>query len=361
SANLRLRFPAEFVWDVARTILPDVPVRSAFDRELLAWRVYAALPRRLGDPAFAPVAAYLAEGGDRKRYELALQIARTFDQYLVYRPDMVLGWEAGREHHWQAALWRELSQVAGERHWGRLQQDLLAALAGEEAAPGALPARVSLFALSALSPGYLAIVAALARRLELHLYLLNPCREYWGDIVSERRLAAAAAQPDGEALAHAEVGNPLLASLGQQGRDFIDMVTECGALEEELYMEPAADTLLGRLQGDILDLLNRGAGAGARAAPAAAIAERRSLQVHVCHSPMREIEVLHDRLLALIEEGVSPSDIIVMTPDIDAYAPYVDAVFAAAPEGRRIPYTIADRAYASESPVLAGFFALLAL
>src|SRR5690606_16702699 len=91
SANLRLRFPAEFVWDVARTILPDVPVRSAFDRELLAWRVYAALPRRLGDPAFAPVAAYLVEGGDRKRYELALQIARTFDQYLVYRPDMVLG------------------------------------------------------------------------------------------------------------------------------------------------------------------------------------------------------------------------------------------------------------------------------
>ncbi|HEY8554938.1 MAG TPA: exodeoxyribonuclease V subunit gamma [Burkholderiales bacterium] len=361
SANLRLRFPAEFVWDVARAALPDVPARSTFDPDLLVWRVFAALGSRPRDAAFRQIEAYLADGDDVRRYELAERIAQVFDQYLVYRPELIEAWEEGEDDHWQARLWRELVAEGDRRHWARLQKELLAALARDDAPAARLPQRVSLFALSALSPGYLAIVAALARRADVHLYVVNPCRQYWGDIVSARRLAAAGA--DG-ALVYAETGNALLASLGQQGRDFIDMVIELGPIEEDLYVEPGEDTLLQRIQSDILDLRNTGAPDGdpQRYAPPVAIAERRSLQVHVCHSPMREVEVLHDQLLALIEEtGVRPSDIVVMTPDIEAYAPYIEAIFATAPPERSIPFSIADRRLPAESAVVAAFFGLLAL
>ncbi|HEX7045750.1 MAG TPA: exodeoxyribonuclease V subunit gamma, partial [Burkholderiales bacterium] len=361
SANLRLRFPAEFVWEVARAALPDVPARSAFDPDLLVWRIFAALGGRARDAAFRQIETYLAGGDDLRRYELAERIAEVFDQYLVYRPDLVEEWEKGGGDHWQARLWRQLVAEGDGRHWARLQQELLAALGRDDASVGRLPARVSLFALSALSPGYLAIVAALARRADVHLYVVNPCRQYWGDIVSARRLAAAGT--DG-ALAYAETGNALLASLGQQGRDFIDMVIELGPVEEDLYVEPGEDTLLRRIQSDILDLRNTGAADGdaQRYVPPVAIAERRSLQVHVCHSPMREIEVLHDQLLALIEEtGVQPADIVVMTPDIETYAPYIEAIFATAPPERSIPFSIADRRLPAESAVVAAFFGLLAL
>lgn len=358
SANLRTLFPAEFVWEVARALLPDVPGHSLFDRDLLLWRIFRALSKRGRGAAFQLIEAYLKDGDDLRRYELAARIAHLFDQYLVYRPDLVRQWGAGKEDHWQAALWRELVAETDSRHWARLQEELLVALTRGDSSVARLPSRLSLFGPSALSPGYLSIVAALAPHTEVHLYILNPCRAYWGDVVSERRLATGAANKK-QALRYAETGNALLASLGPQGRDFIDMLIEHGPVEDDLYAEPGEDTLLHRIQADILDLRNTGAGSEDSKR---AIEERRSLQVHACHSPMREIEVLYDQLLSLIEErGVRPSDIVVMTPDIEVYAPYIEAIFSTAAPDRRIPFSIADRSLPAESAVVASFFALLAL
>ncbi|MCT7655635.1 exodeoxyribonuclease V subunit gamma [Oceanimonas sp. NS1] len=51
--------------------------------------------------------------------------------------------------------------------------------------------------------------------------------------------------------------------------------------------------------------------------------EQLSVEFHVGHSPQREVEILHDRLLARFSEDDSlrPRDIIVMVPDINVYAP----------------------------------------
>jgi exodeoxyribonuclease V gamma subunit len=64
-----------------------------------------------------------------------------------------------------------------------------------------------------------------------------------------------------------------------------------------------------------------------------------SIQCHACHSTMREVEVLHDQLLALLERhpDVSPTDIVVMTPDIDIYAGAIDAGFGTASKALFIP------------------------
>jgi exodeoxyribonuclease V gamma subunit len=76
---------------------------------------------------------------------------------------------------------------------------------------------------------------------------------------------------------------------------------------------------------------------------------------------VREIEVLHDQLLALFESeaGLTPADVVVMTPDIDAYAPAIEAVFGTADPARRIPYHVAGRAARAASPPIRAFFDLL--
>ncbi|MFS9539415.1 exonuclease V subunit gamma, partial [Klebsiella pneumoniae] len=89
----------------------------------------------------------------------------------------------------------------------------------------------------------------------------------------------------------------------------------------------------------------------------------RSLSIHVCHSPQREVEVLHDRLLAMLEADptLTPRDIIVMVADIDSYSPYIQAVFGAASGDRWLPWAISDRRARESHPVLQAFITLLSL
>jgi len=90
----------------------------------------------------------------------------------------------------------------------------------------------------------------------------------------------------------------------------------------------------------------------------------RSIQIHSCHSPMREIEVLHDNLLALLDSGsgIECRDILVMTPDIETYTPYISAVFETSSDpSRTIPYSIADRRLIGEGKIASTFMKLLEL
>ncbi len=363
-AGVRFPFPAEFLWEAFGVVLGELPSTSAFDPSVLAWRLmhrFAKLPRA---KAFDEVRGYLKEGGDDRRFDLACRVADAYDRYLIYRPDWILAWERGESDHWQARLWRELAETE-EPHRVRLERAFVGRLArvasGEESASFELPSRVHVFGIAALPPVTVDLLEALAAHVDVHLLLLDPCREYWGEIVSDRSIARRG--EDTEDL-HLETGHPLLASMGGLGRDFLDRIADCTApREEELFEEPSEATTLGILQGDILALRDRGDGDD-REPRAVLRSQDDSLRVHACHGPMREVEVLYDRLLDLFrrEPDLRPSDVVVMTPDIEAYAPYVEAVFGTVVDAdRRIPFSIADRSPRGESPLVDVFLELLRL
>ncbi|RFA27293.1 exodeoxyribonuclease V subunit gamma [Alkalilimnicola ehrlichii] len=355
-ANLRFPYPAAYTWELFCTLLAEVPERSVYNPDILTWRLMSVLPQLKEEPGFEPLAHYLHGGDELARYELARRLADVFDQYLVYRPDWILAWEQGEEDHWQARLWRRLTE-AGGAHRAALLERCLTALRSGEVAADKLPARLSVFGLSNLPPPLLTLLTELGRHIPIHLFLLSPTEDYWGDLRSEREIYRQAADADPEAL-YLATGNKLLASLGRQGRDFHELLLDQGPEEEALYEPPAGDSLLGGLQLDILELRNRGED-GERTMLAAA---DNSVQVHNCHSRMRELEVLHDQLLALFDgyPDLTPADVVVMTPDIEAYVPYIEAVFGTA-EPHRIPYTIADRSLRAEEPVAEAFLQLLEL
>lgn len=341
-ANVEFPQPASFAWNLMRSALGELPRRSAYAPEVLTWRIMAWL-EQCETPALR---AYLAGGGDLRRYELALRLAEVFDQYLVYRPDWIAAWQGGAslglgsDEAWQAALWRYLAAAAPDGHWVALMERLFARL--DSGAALALPERITLFGISSLSPLYLEMLRRVAPRTEVHIFALNPSREYWELIRDPREQARLAAGGDAEEL-WLETGHPLLASLGKQGRDFCGALGGFAELEsvfEEVPQERA--TLLHILQADILDLADPEAPDYLRRAVAA---DDLSLQVHACHGPMREVEVLHDQLLRLFADlpDLSPGEVAVLAPDIAAYAPYIEAVFAPREGVPTIPYVLPRR------------------
>ncbi|MGH3053523.1 MAG: exodeoxyribonuclease V subunit gamma, partial [Gaiellaceae bacterium] len=184
---------------------------------------------------------------------------------------------------------------------------------------------------------------------------------YWADIRSQRDVIRALARrgADADAL-HLTEGHPLLASLGRLGRDFQQVIEATGDYAEpdaDLYRDPGSVSMLTTVQSDILTLTHRGPRG---TLPALAFQDGDdSISVHACHGPMREVEVLHDQLLAAFDADgtLQPRDVVVLSPAIDAYAPLIDAVFGSATQ--RIPYRIADRSVRATEEVVDAFAALL--
>ena len=365
-ANCRFPFFNAFVYEVFQSVLPDLPDFSIFDPKYVTWRIMNLLPNHLEEAAFASLKHYL-DGSlwSLKQLQLCRCIAETFDQYILYRPDMIARWEAGEEGHWQAVVWRDLSKGLEQRHRAALGRTVMEKI--RTAAPGSfgLPQRVSIFGISYFPPFHLQIFEGLSRQTEVNLFLLNPCREYWGDIASERdirRLAPGRKTPElsPEDL-HLERGNPLLASMGTMGKEFFDLLASFSYDETTFFHDPGDSTRLACIQSDILNLRDRGEHPNEMRPVSEA---DRSILIHSCHSPMRELEVLYDHLLEMFERdsNLLPKDILVMAPEIETYAPFVQAVFdAPEDERKRIPYSIADRSMRKESQDVDAFLAMLDL
>ncbi len=356
AANFVFPFPARFAEEELARLLPAQACSPIYRREVLPWRIHAVLAPLLEDADFKQLGEYAGDDSERT-WHLCQQLAATFDRYVAHRPQMLREWDAGRstpEERWQAKLWKALGD--GAQHPAALLMKAMS-LPPDTSAP-----RCAIFGLSALAPTYLEFLSMVSTHREVHLFLLAPTRHYWGDIQSERekaRLIKWSARHNKIAGAeHSEPGHPLLASLGKVGRDFHEALVELSATEEpDAFISSGGDTLLGRLQDDILELTPLDEERDA-------LPPDDSLRLHNCHSPVRELEVLHDQLLAAFEAdpSLTPRDVLVAVPDIEDYAPFIDGVFGA-PESEavRFPYSIADREVRAESSVADAFLRALEL
>ncbi|NOQ45999.1 MAG: exodeoxyribonuclease V subunit gamma [Desulfobulbaceae bacterium] len=362
AANLQFPLPARFIWDIFAGQFGKLPEDSTFDRPILPWRILALLPALCRNKAFSQLAGYLSDDPDGgKLFQLAGKIGDLFDQYLVYRPDLLAGWEQGKSDDWQAHLWRQLT-TGEEEHRGQLLQRFFTLCATKKLNTEHLPERVCLFGISTLAPAYLAVIERVSVRVPVHLFHLSPCSHYWGDLFSNQALARKRKQwrrrkmPD--VSQYYESGNPLLASLGTAGMNFFRQLMEFDLQEEDFYTASGRSSLLGSLQDDVLELKDR---TSPETVQQVLARDDNSLQFHTCHSPMREVQVLHDRLLDLFcaIPDLKPADILVMAPDIEHYAPAVSGVFGAAEH--YLPWSLADRPRHGEQPLLQVFLELLSL
>ncbi len=360
-ANVNFSYLARWLWQQTAHLLPKLPEAALFDADVFAWRILAAFEDAGWAAAQPRLSAWLDQADAVMRHELAQRVAGLFDQYLTYRPEWMEAWfrneaialfgtdtgaDAGAalDQQWQAALWRRLAaETASDgRHPILALLELLDARGIGLAGTGRLPASAHVFALPTMPPVHLELLRRLGQHVDLHVYVLNPCREFWFDVVEPRRLAYLAVR--GESAYH-EQGNRLLAAWGQQTKSALGLLVDAaaeGVVEDARFTPSGSASVLGAVQYAILEMAELAPGS------LAALADDRSIEVHVCHSLTRELEVLHDRLLGLMAgpDAPQPGDILVVTPDLDAAAPLIDAVFGTAPRERHLPYAISGRARA---------------
>ncbi|WP_411833445.1 exodeoxyribonuclease V subunit gamma [Pseudoxanthomonas mexicana] len=368
AANLEFLTPGEFV---ARALQANPDPGQAppaagdeLDDAALRWHLYAALTDEgwMAQPALAALAAHVAGPDPLRPWALAGELAAVFEKYQAWRRDWLLRWEAGADpDDPQALLWRRVAR--GRRHRARRIQHYLDRFEAPGAPPPAgLPARLFAFATLNVSPDVLRVLATQARAGTLHFYVPSPAKDYWGDL--QRARAGAAVEDAAE--------NPLLRAWGAAGRDFMavlggyEVVHPSG--EIPAHADPAAradawrDGLLQRLQAD---LFHRRASPGAPPREAIDRGDP-SLQVHACHTRLRELQVLHDQLRALFDDPrfdppLQPREVAVLAPDIDPYIPYLDAVFGGHGQDDAIPYALADASPLAGEPLAEVFLRLLAL
>ena len=376
AANLEFLTPGEFV---ARALQANLPgERDDLDASGLQWQLYAALTdaRLLAQPPMAALRTYLDGRDALKPWALAGELGSVFEKYQAWRRDWLLRWEDGAdENDPQAILWRRIA--GGRNHRARRIHDYLTRFAPPATAlPQGLPQRVFAFATLNISPDVLRILATQARVGVMHFYLPTPTEKYWGDLQTlAERLRTGAADPFGAE--HGE--NRLLEAWGAAGRDFMAVLGSYEVVhpngEIPAYVDPEedsralledgglSDTLLHRMQRD---LFHR------RALPSGELregvmADDPSLQVHACHTRLREMQVLHDRLRGLLEDPrfdppLEPRDIAVLAPDIDPYVPYLQAVFGErSAHGEHIPWALADTSPLAGEPLAEVFVRLLGL
>ena len=370
-ANVRFSFFAQWLWRQIGHIVP-VSEMSPFTARVLTWRVLGILGERAFVDAHPRLSGYLRNADEVMRWELAGRVATLLEHYLTYRPDWLAAWLEGKpayianldearrdDERWQAALWQRIARDlgTGSRHPSTAFFEAMEALGPDAPMRAGLPAVAHVFCLPATPPLYLDILTRLARFVDLQLYVLNPCREYWFDIVAPRRLAYLAAQGR---VGHHEVGNRLLAAWGGQTRAHLGLVLDADAattVDDADFVHAGGTTLLARVQDAILELTDLPRGS-VDLAP-----DDRSIEVHVCHSLTRELEVLHDQLLALFaaDDPPRPSDILIVTPDLEAAAPLIDAVFGNAPPSRAIPWTITGRPASAQNSCARALLSILAV
>ncbi len=370
--NCEFPFPRAFIGRTLRAFFPEMAPDEEFTVEAMTWKISRLLPVLALQKEFAPVKNYLDKEDSLKTFQLSEKIARLFDQYLVYRPEMLVGWERDhQDNHWQAILWRTLVRKGEPLHLARMHESLSAKMTSLPP-ENTLPDRVSIFGLSSLPPYYLRVFIELSRHREVNLFLLDPSQEYHGQDLSPKKKAKLVHQlafwgltVSGNDL---QIGNPLLTSLGRLNRDFTEVRLElderAGFVIDEQpaqFVEPDNQSILHTLQSDIFHALNR----GDHENPKEKVnANDGSIQVHACHSPMREIEVLYDHLLERFEQDptLKPRDILVMTPDVEKYGPFIHTVFDYPELDRQsIPISVADRRPSNTSPTIETFLSLLAL
>mgnify|MGYP001942614519 CR=1 FL=1 len=391
SLNIDYALPAQFLWGLVRSLVNkgEEVEQAPFSREAMCWRIFQLLTDKcvVEDEDFASVTQYWhsesSASANLKRYQLACQLADLFEQYLVFRPDWINTWQAGNltDHgcnnfasleKWQAKLWLLLVE---HQDYNPVQL-LLQATKNLDNYAHIIPKRLCFFGINAMAPMWLSFINALSEVTEVHFFHLNPCVDYWGDILSEKQAIKNSYKwTENHQLINDSVGNPLLANLGQQGREFLVLLQQYSmvnieAFESTLY-QPAdmltndeitseVPSVLSHIQDDILTLSD------ARTAPKKLKDD--SIVITSAHSALREVQGLHDWLLHQFNNDptLTPKDVLVMCPQVEMYAPYVNAVFARGwqeldSDIPPLPCSISDRVAKDSEPLVAAFSELLTL
>lgn len=421
AANIRFPAPAALVEEVSARIAGPAPYDDPWSPDHTVWTLLRVIDESVHEPWCAVLARHLgsepeeagghpelagaegrpaavAEHRRGRRYATAARLAALFDGYAVQRPGLITEWSAGADTDgtgrplpddlvWQPALWRRLRDALGAPDPARRLHTLCERLRAE---PGTvdLPARLSLFGATRLPAAHLAVFTALAEHRDLHLWLAHPSPVMWDALVGSAPKMLRREDDSATLVRH-----PLLAGLS---RDIRELQLRLPAAATDIrHPAPFGSPVPGVAADDpdntsdrnsagatppehvpvtLLESVQRGIRDDHWPPVPGECGADGSVQVHACHGPVRQVEVLRECLLGLFaaDRTLEPRDVLVMCPEVETFAPLLRAAFGhraagaeARPEtghpGHQLRVRLADRGRAVTNPLLGVIVTLLEL
>lgn len=354
AANLDFVTPAEFSYRLMSYAMDNLSESNFFTHDKLRWRLFELLPTVFEMPEFV-ASQDPCSMTEESHFHLAQKLADLFESYLVYRLDWLNAWQKGKtlglghDEVWQAYLWKHLTQQTASPHNIEELIDRLGKLNYDS-----LPTRITLFGVMHLAPSYFNLFKQLANFMDVYGFLFNPCCEYWCD------MPQTSLQMD--ELSTFSAGNLLLKQLGRKGSIFLNpIVLDENLAPKDLFQESTSHTLLEKLQKNILMPSHMASDFSERDDD---IATDQSITLQVAHSPLRELEILKNKLLNYLvsDPTLTPADILVVAPNIEIYIPFIDAVFSVPTDKGHIPYKVIHQTITNiHHPLLSTLIALVDL
>ena len=371
AANCQFLKPNDIINQVY--FLLDGPREQVLTTDNLQWIIFGLLEDQSFKRRYPMIAQYYENQEDIKRMALAEKIADLFDQYQIYRPEMIQEWNEVEypvlnESNWQKFLWIEAKNIIGERmpdktRVGKFIIDTLQNPSQQSKLKQRIP-QIDFFGISIITAYHLEVFHELAKYIDISFNLLKPAPAiYWFEDKSPVQIARWNSKMRQEIQLYSDPieGNALLTNWGQVIQNTFSLFFKDDSFLNEYDdtgIEPKPASFLSKIQNDIYNNLV----STDRNKLTLQDIEDGSIRINSCYTPVREIEVLYNYLVSLVNQQpghISPRDIVVMVSDIDAYAPYIKAIFHSAPY--KFPFTIADESIQSVDGLIGALHSLLEL
>ena len=382
SALVRFPFPGSRLRQLVRCILDlDPTSEDPWRAERLVWSVLNVLPSLLDHPTAESLKLWWEQHAsvsgrlNRDHWQLARCLADAVDDYALYRPQELSQWIEGHgdadlpaQLQWQPQLVRALAALLPCDPFGLQVQKAIQRLRAGDVSAAALPPQLRLFGISNLAPVQIELLQGLSGLMAIELYLLTPCPELWQRSEQRRQTLGQAwnTPPDGPWLLESPRLEAILGRMGAEFQLLLEGNGDCflGQWDQgDLFAAPiqiAASeqrpaTLLEQVQQQLVD------GSAPSLNP---VDQDNSLRFLACAGPWREVQLVRDQILQWLasDSSLEPRDVLVMTPDVERYAPLLSSVFGDHDAtGISIPWRLTDRSQQSSPGLSQGFMALLKL
>ena len=298
-SNFKFFLPNSFIHEFFKIFNPELKNARYFDVDMMTWKIFNNISDYKETKGFEEIKTYLSDDNDIKKIQFSSRLANLYDQYLTFRPDVILDWDLGKNNHWQAQLWRTITKEIINLHPPALRKKFFDQVK-EVIYSGTvnIPESISVFGISYLPHFHMEIISALSALTSVNMYIVNPSKEFWTDIKSDHAISKIIQKQKNKPVSpeslHYEKGNSLLASMGKLGKEFFDYLLSNEIEISEHYSEPEKSTVLNIIQNDIFNLKDRSTQNHKKN-----YIHDNSITINTCHSPMREVEILFDFLIDL--------------------------------------------------------------
>ncbi|MEQ9310462.1 MAG: exodeoxyribonuclease V subunit gamma [Balneolaceae bacterium] len=310
--NFEFILPSELMWKLYRVQHPDLPKNLPSDRIAIQWHLFELIRAKGESLNLESIPEQ-----DKELFQWSGQIADVFDLYQVFRPELLDQWErsctttADSTEIWQMKLWNELNLIWDKEYPNIANRksafySLKELTTNERFEIEKYPEAIFVFGLSTTSSPFLDLITSFANNLDIHFFDISLNSKQSSNSIKFIEWQSPKAESD----------HLLKEFLSQKNTPY-----HFENLEKE-----KCNSILVKISNDSLE-------------------SNQAIEIHSCHNPKREVEILKDHLLTTFDnqKDLNPEDVLIMVPEMDNYASVIESVFMGEENELHIPISTPSR------------------